>query len=134
MENYFQDVAKSEICALCLDFRERKFIIADQLGTVSVHNYLTGVLMKSNEDTVNSMPNGISQSREVSCMIYCKIDKVIMTAGWDKVIRAYDELHPESVELLRCIECAHDNDINAMAHSRALSLIATGDENGALIL
>ena len=64
----------------------------------------------------------------------CKIDKVIMTAGWDKVIRAYDELHPESVELLRCIECAHDNDINAMAHSRALSLIATGDENGALIL
>ena len=54
MENYFQDVAKSEICALCLDFRERKFIIADQLGTVSVHNYLNESL-KSNEDTVNSM-------------------------------------------------------------------------------
>jgi len=130
LEHFFQDVTSSDICALSLDFRQRKFILGDQNGEVSVFNYLNGSKMKSNEAAVGEMPRSISQSREISCMLYCNEDKVIITSGWDKVIRVYDELDPDDVEMLRSIHKAHESDINAMAHSRTLNLIATGDECG----
>eukprot|EP00752_Nemacystus_decipiens_P012939 g11452.t1 len=67
----------------------------------------------------------------VSGMVYIKEDKVIVTGGWDRSLRVYDEVPREGdPPLLRKVEGAHSSDINVVAVSQRLSLIASGSAGG----
>ena len=57
--------------------------------------------------------------------------KVIVTGGWDRSLRVYDEVPREGdPPLLRQVEGAHSSDINVVAVSQRLSLIASGSAGG----
>ena len=118
----FFDAAPTEISKLVLDDRERKFIVSDVKGGVTICNYMNGACMKKAEDI---------HSKQISDMIYCKEDRCIITVGWDQRICVLDE-EPgdEIVPVLRSVEWAHTSDITCAAHSFALSLIATADSSG----
>lgn len=119
---HFQNIMESDITSLKLDFRNRKFITADQKGNVTTFNYLNGSYMKDN----SSDPH----AGEVSCMVYGSEDKVIVTGSWDKSIRIYNETLPNQLGPLRRIVGAHKGDIGALALAHSLSLIASADETG----
>lgn len=57
--------------------------------------------------------------------------EVIVTAGWDRTLRVYDEIPREGdPPLLRQVEGAHSSDINVVAVSHRLSLVATASAGG----
>lgn len=59
------------------------------------------------------------------------LSKVIVTGGWDRSLRVYDEVPREGdPPLLRQVEGAHLSDINVVAVSQRLSLIASGSAGG----
>ncbi|CAK9105709.1 Lissencephaly-1 homolog [Durusdinium trenchii] len=121
---HFQGIAQADISALALDFRERKFIASDRQGNIVACNYLNGSRMKGNEHAPHDS--------EISCMVYGREDKVIVSSGWDKTIRVFDETQPNAIAPLRKVVGAHLNDITALSLSHELSLIASGDLGGAV--
>lgn len=63
--------------------------------------------------------------------IFRNVLEVIVTVGWDRTLRVYDEVPREGdPPLLRQVEGAHSSDINVVAVSHRLSLIATGSAGG----
>ena len=60
----------SDITALCMDDRQRKFIIGDHKGDIQVHNYQSGAFMKSFDPHLS----------QVSSLIY--IDDVKQVVRW----------------------------------------------------
>lgn len=115
--NEFYDVVPHEITSLCLDHRQRKFILGTSAGYVQVHNYLNGAPMKRCD---------FKHDRDISSMLYCNEDKILITTGWDRKVCIYDETPREYMALLRVINRSHDRDISCVAHSHRLSLVATG--------
>lgn len=65
--SFFKKNIFVELTALCLDDRERKFVIADHNGFVGVYDYLNGALMKEFEYN----ENGRAHNDEITKMIYC---------------------------------------------------------------
>ncbi|KDO20049.1 hypothetical protein SPRG_21385, partial [Saprolegnia parasitica CBS 223.65] len=116
----FRGLCRSDITHVVLDARERKFVLSTLGGDVLVFNYLNGALLKS-------FPR---HSGQVSCMLYCKEDEVVLTASWDRSLRLYDD--DSKKPLLRCIAQAHRADIKCMAYSYHLGLVATGSADGSL--
>jgi WD40 repeat protein len=47
----------SDITAICMDNRRRKFIIGDHLGDIQVHNYQSGAFMKSFDPHLSQVSN-----------------------------------------------------------------------------
>ncbi|KDO20774.1 hypothetical protein SPRG_13526 [Saprolegnia parasitica CBS 223.65] len=116
----FRGLCRSDITHVVLDARERKFVLSTLGGDVLVFNYLNGALLKS-------FPR---HSGQVSCMLYCKEDEVVLTASWDRSLRLYDD--DSKKPLMRCIAQAHRADIKCMAYSYHLGLVATGSADGSL--
>jgi len=83
-----------------------------------VCNYLNGAIIKT-------FPR---HNSHVSCIHYCKEDKCMLSASWDRSIRLYDD--DSSTPLLRCISDAHDSDIKCIAYSYALGLVASCSSDG----
>jgi len=84
----YRDITDSEITALCLDDRKRKFIVGDHRGNVSVFNVSNGAKMKD-----LSSHNG----EIVSIHSYSQI---IISCSWDGKIKISDEADPEAVHIL----------------------------------
>ena len=61
IRNIYRDLMTSDITAVCLDDRERKFIAGDANGHIRVFNYANGALMKQLH----------SHKNEVSQLVYC---------------------------------------------------------------
>jgi WD40 repeat protein len=117
----YHGVTRTNISQISFDQQQRKLIIADQAGNLSVHNYLNGSLM------YKLLP---PQTDEVTCLRYWDEDRCIVTAGWDRSLRVYDDY--KTHDMLRVVENAHTSDITCLAKSEPLSLIATGSADGTI--
>ena len=120
-----------DITDISLDGRERKFILGDARGNVKAFNYLNGMPMDGM--VFKKHPRQISAIRYVHAE-----DRTMVTSSWDGAIRVFLDEPPREGEsvlsetrtLLRSIEHAHNSDITALAVSRELSMIASGESQG----
>ena len=117
----YRDLAASDITALCLDDRQRKFFVGDHFGTIKCYNYSNGALMKE-FDAHNS---------EVSNLVYCDEAKALLSTSWDRRVILHNELDPERGVILREMDPAHahNDDLTAAALSHSLSVVATGSSD-----
>ncbi|CAM9742896.1 unnamed protein product [Discosporangium mesarthrocarpum] len=123
-----ESACQGEIVCAALDSGERKLLLATSLGELLVYNFLQGV-------RVGSFTPG--HRGPVSCLGYVAEDKasILVTGGWDRSLRVYDEVPREGdPPLLRQVDAAHTSDINALAVSHMFSLVATGSAGGSIRL
>ena len=82
----YRDLCKSEITALCIDDRQRKFITGDHDGNIVVYSYNNGARMK----------DLISHGGEVSGLQYSPTgNKHVISISWDGSLLIQDESDPE---------------------------------------
>eukprot|EP00743_Colponemidia_sp_Colp-15_P008893 GILK01009703.1.p1 GENE.GILK01009703.1~~GILK01009703.1.p1 ORF type:complete len:1022 (-),score=193.31 GILK01009703.1:203-2842(-) len=120
----YTNLSETELTALCLDDRERKFIVGDHSGKILVYDYHNGAFMK----------DLTSHSAEVTSLVYCEGDKLVLSSSWDSTLFVHDEkVRPDKMSekriVLRQVLNAHSLDITCMAYSRPLSLIASGSSD-----
>jgi len=108
-----------EISAVCLDDRQRKLVVGDVDGKISVFDFQTGMKMKTM----------VSHKSEISALLYCDVHKVVISSAWDDQILIHDELDPEEGLLLRTLRGGHGADISCLAYSASLNLVASGSPN-----
>jgi WD40 repeat protein len=118
IRNIYRGIMTSDITAVCLDDRERKFIAGDANGHIRVFNYANGAMMKQLQ----------SHTKEVSQLVYCGEHKVVLSCSWDKTTIVHDEMDPEKGTVLRSMDQMqqHKSDIISCAFSKETQLIATG--------
>ena len=75
--------SKTEITNFCFDSKGRKAIIANQGGEILIFN-------NSNWSEIAALPG---HNAEISCLLYAKEDKCIISGSWDRSIRVYDDYH-----------------------------------------
>ncbi|CAM9158987.1 unnamed protein product [Choristocarpus tenellus] len=113
---------QGEILCAALDSGARKLFLCTSLGKVYVYNFLQGV-------RITAFTPG--HKGPISCLGYVGEDKVLLTGGWDRTLRVYDEVSREGDSpLLRQVDAAHASDINALAVSQMFCLVATGSAGG----
>ena len=70
-------LSKTEITNFVFDSKGRKAIIANQGGEIKIFN-------NSNWSEIASLPK---HDAEISCLMYAKEDKCIISGSWDRSIR-----------------------------------------------
>jgi WD40 repeat protein len=124
-----------ELTAVCLDDRQRKFILGDHLGFISVCDYLNGADLKGFNYTDATRPGlDRAHSELVSKLVYCNEHKIVISASWDRTICVHDERVADTGILLRTMTGGHVSDISALAYSYNLSVIASGSSDGCIRL
>ena len=108
----------SDITAICMDDRQRKFIIGDHLGDIQVHNYQSGAFMKSFDPHLS----------QVSNLIYVDDVKQVVSSSWDGAIVIHDENPADHGQILRMMDTSntHRGDVTCTAVSLEQQLIVTG--------
>ncbi len=108
----------SDITAVVLDNRKRKFIIGDHLGDIQIHNYQSGALMKVFDP----------HASQITSLKYIDELKYVISVSWDGAIVVHDEDPPDHGVVVRTMDVAHTHrgDISCAAVSYNLTLIATG--------
>ncbi|KAG9407339.1 hypothetical protein AC1031_002067 [Aphanomyces cochlioides] len=119
----YKGLSSTDLTALCLDTRCRKFIVGDHEGNIKVYDYLNGVCMKS---FAYAELNGRAHSAEVSKLLYCNEYRTVISTSWDTTVCIHDESDPEHGILLRRMTGGHSGDITSLSFSYNLSLVATG--------
>lgn len=125
----YRRLSDADLTSLCLDFRERKFIVGDHAGGLHVFDYLNGAHMKSfaYPEVANRAHNA-----EVSRVCYCDAHMSVISASWDGCIDIHDESDSERGVLLRRLSGGHAADISALAFSVHLSLLASASSDSSL--
>ncbi|KUG01127.1 putative WD repeat-containing protein [Phytophthora nicotianae] len=131
----YRDLSSSDLTTLCLDFRERKFVIGDHAspstaeGNIHVFDYLNGSHMKSfaYPDFGNR-----AHTAEVTKLCYCAEHMAVISVSWDCSINIHDERDSERGVLLRRLVGGHSTDITALSFSYHLSLLASGSSDCSL--
>ncbi|RLN81302.1 hypothetical protein BBJ28_00015347 [Nothophytophthora sp. Chile5] len=124
----YRGLVGADITCVDLDARQRKIVVGAQNGELAVVNYLNGAVL------ARWTPHG----QQVSALLYCKEDRTVLTASWDRSLRLYDDDAPHAGggavrnALLRCITDAHESDIKCLAYCHALSLVASGSTDGSI--
>ena len=129
---HYRNLTGSDLTSLILDDRERKFIVGDHAGCIRVYDYMNGAEMK-----VFAYPEHDGErahGAEVTKLLYISEYKVVVSTSWDLSILVHDEEDPEEGVLLRRMSGGHRNDVTCAAFSHNLSLISSGDADGALQL
>ena len=108
----------SDITAIVLDNRKRKFIIGDHLGDIQIHNYQSGALMKVFDP----------HASQITSLKYIDELKYVVSVSWDGAIVVHDEDPPDHGVVVRTMDVAHTHrgDISCAAVSYNLTLLATG--------
>jgi len=125
----YRNLCESDITAMCLDFRQRKFILGDHDGNLNCFDFLNGANMK---DFAYDISDGRAHLTEISKLAYCDEHATVISVSWDRTICIHDESEAEEGVLLRRITGGHRADITALAYSHNLSLIATGSADGVI--
>uniref|UniRef100_K3XC49 EF-hand domain-containing protein n=1 Tax=Globisporangium ultimum (strain ATCC 200006 / CBS 805.95 / DAOM BR144) TaxID=431595 RepID=K3XC49_GLOUD len=125
----YRGLSTTDLTSLCLDFRERKFIVGDHAGNIHVFDYLNGSHMKS--FAYPEVENRAHIS-EVSRVCYCDEHMSVISASWDCCIDIHDESDSERGVLLRRMIGGHAIDITAICFSFNLSLIASASSDNSL--
>ncbi|KAG7395282.1 hypothetical protein PHYBOEH_003989 [Phytophthora boehmeriae] len=124
----YRDLVGADITCVDLDARQRKLVVGAQNGELAVVNYLNGAVLG----------RWTPHFQQVSALLYCKEDRTVLTASWDRSLRLYDDDAPRvggvaaQNVLLRCITDAHETDIKCLAYCHALSLVASGGIDGTI--
>jgi len=102
----YADIVTSDMTSICLDDRQRKFIIGTHNGDISVFNYSSGALMKRLDP----------HHAEVSKLLYLPSQKYVLSVSWDKTIVLHDEVFPEIGVKIREMDnlFAHTQDITSV--------------------
>jgi WD40 repeat protein len=77
--------AGAELSSCSLDGRRRKLITGDNAGRIRVHNYLNGAMMKELDP----------HKGEVTALVYCEEEGLVVSTSWDATIHVSDELDQE---------------------------------------
>ena len=118
LKSTFKDIANSDITAMCLDDRKRKFLLGTHDGSIRVYNCANGVEMKSM----------VSHDAEVSSLLYMGADKLVISTSWDKRIIVHSELEDGMGKIVREMDNLdfHTDDIVTCDFSKPLGYIVTG--------
>ncbi|CAM9654658.1 unnamed protein product, partial [Phaeothamnion confervicola] len=81
LKRVFRDVTEADITAICLDDRERKFLVGDVRGNVTIHNCRNGARMKQL----------VTQAAAVAALIYSHDEKAVLVAYVDGSLQCCDE-------------------------------------------
>ncbi|CAM9168089.1 unnamed protein product [Chrysoparadoxa australica] len=114
----FYNVTDTDISAVCLDDRERKFITGTVGGKVEVFNLSNGAKMKQ----INTLLGPIVE------LHYCNAEKVLVVASSDGEIKCFDEERPERLVLMSSFhdgQATFTDDLTNMAASYTLGLVAS---------
>ena len=160
----YRNISDCDLTSMCLDDRQRKFIVGDHKGRMYVFDYLSGALMKTfqypneefissrgkrnggsrgsgssgnsgNKGGTNSNNNLRAHNDEIKTLFYVNDFKSIVSSSWDKSIGIHDERDADRGLLLRRIINADvAGDITCMTMSRNLSLILTGSSTSVVYL
>ncbi|EGZ10227.1 hypothetical protein PHYSODRAFT_522483, partial [Phytophthora sojae] len=126
----YRNLSSTDLTTLCLDFRERKFIIGDHAGgNIQVFDYLNGSHMKS--FAYPELGNR-AHNAEVTKLCYCAEHMAVISVSWDCSINIHDERDSERGVLLRRLIGGHSTDITALSFSYHLSLLASGSSDCSL--
>ncbi len=141
------DINTSDLSSFTFGGKQRKFYIGDNSGYVRVYNMKNGEIIhkinKINEEQELDKKKDLDKKKslrrrenaEISNIVYLTDEKLLITASWDSTIRIYDESEPDESTLLRIMSGAHrESDINAMAYSSHLNLLASGSGNGIIAI
>lgn len=114
----FENLMPSDITTMCMDDRQRKFLLGDHAGNIYVFNYTSGALMKTLDP----------HDAEVSKITYCQGHKILLSVSWDRSIVLHNELDPEHGVKLREMDrlFLHDGDISCTDYDPKSALIVTG--------
>ncbi|RLN11140.1 hypothetical protein BBJ28_00027028, partial [Nothophytophthora sp. Chile5] len=138
----YRGLSSTDLTTLCLDSRERKFIIGDHVvlnhdvcsthiagGNIQVFDYLNGSHMKS--FAYPELGNR-AHAAEVTKLCYCAEHMAVISVSWDCSINIHDESDSERGVLLRRLDGGHSTDITALSFSYHLSLLASGSSDCSL--
>jgi WD40 repeat protein len=116
----FRDLSEKGVTTMCLDDRERKFLLGDYEGNIKIYDYLSGVYMKkcNYREFHDRAHNG-----EISNIQYIKKYKCFISTSWDRAISIHDENDAEGGVLLRRIDNAHDADISALDYNQYVHIV-----------
>ena len=110
----FADASPSEIVCACFDDRERKLLIGTGGGHVHCLNLKNGAFMKQ----------GAGHTGSVVSLIYGKLDRCLLSTGWDGSLAVWDEETQEALGPLRFVRHAHDCEVTALAYRYARASIS----------
>ena len=100
----YRNLCNSDITAMCLDFRQRKFILGDHDGYLNCFDFLNGANMK---DFSYEVCEGKAHLTEISKIAYCDEHATVISVSWDRTICIHDESEAEEGVLLRRITRGH---------------------------
>lgn len=145
MEKVFSDLIQTskpaDVTTFCMDDRDRKFYLGNNIGNIKSFNASNGVFIK----TIGTDEEGTTHhrgrkghfeadyTREITSLIYANEDHLLITASFNSVINVYDESNPELPIRLRTIRGGHGySEVRCLAYSAHLALMASGDSNGSV--
>ena len=118
-------VDKREISSMCFDMpRMRRVFLGTESGAIATLNYVTGEVLAV----------CAAHDREVSGLVFCELTKCVISYGADRRLHVLKDVK-SSLSVLRTAENARKGaTLTCLAYSAPLSLIATGDSEGGLVL
>lgn len=120
--------ADSAITAVCLDERQRRFLVGDQSGRISLYNYSSGALMH----TVHQHKYAITSLHYLpSETLGVKENLILAASGPELSVHREEEVKNSLVN--RLLE-AKSYDVTAVATSRPLNVIAIGYGDGSVMI
>ncbi|KAJ1445933.1 WD40-repeat-containing domain protein [Pelagophyceae sp. CCMP2097] len=112
------------VAGLAFDSRGRRLIVADRAGGVSVVQARDARTLVEFE----------GHAAEAAALAYSAADRVVVTVGWDRQVRIYDEAEGAADALLRRVANAHAADLTGVKLARDLGLVATAAADATLRL
>jgi WD40 repeat protein len=121
----YRNLTESEITALCIDDRGRKFFVGTHEGDVLCFNYSNGQFVKS----------FAKHDSEVSSLSYTEETKQVISTSWDKSVRVVNdrdsaEGHVSKFKVLG----HHPEEIKCSAYARSHNLVVTGDIGNRIVV
>ena len=109
---------------MCLDDTNRKIIVGDHSGHISMYDPMSGVPLKPLR----------SHSQEVTGLCYVDADHIVISSSWDRKIVIHNDTADVGVtgkprDVFRVIKEAHSNDILCLCFFATIDLIASGSRD-----
>lgn len=128
IKKIFSEVCKSDICALILDNKGKRFIVGDMDGNVGVYNVINGALLKSlskHKAEIVSLIHAVSKTKDDL--------EFVITASVDNVIRVHDDKDLLESKVMSEVQIK-DGNITSMVYEKELGKILIGKSNGVITL
>ncbi|KAL0488867.1 hypothetical protein AKO1_013558 [Acrasis kona] len=122
VQKIYKDISSSEITALTLDDRGRKFFIGNHRGEITAHNAINGALVKTFG----------KHSQEVTSLTYTDDST---NTSWDKQVRILsDRDNNDGMDARKDPFTNHTHDVKVSCYHKQQCVAATGDVNGRVLI